>query len=97
MNDIFSLLKALNRPQLLIRAAQCGQVDYNRTRDLRRLLKVNTPPSPGAAIMSLMAHEEDLEEKRMTGDAGYSIARHVEVLIAMIGEARLLRAKLSAH
>jgi hypothetical protein len=96
MNDIFGMLNALNRPKLLIRAARCGQVDYNRTRDLRRLLKVNTPPSPGAAIMRLMAEEEVQEDKRQTGDAGYSLARHVELLIAMMGEAHLLRARLSA-
>ncbi|MGO4917771.1 DUF6477 family protein [Pseudogemmobacter sp. W21_MBD1_M6] len=96
MTDIFGMLNALNRPKLLIRAARCGQVDYNRTRDLRRLLKVNTPPSPGAAIIGLIAVEEVQEEKRQNGDAGYSIARHVDLLIAMMGEAQLLRTRLSA-
>nr|WP_240794063.1 DUF6477 family protein [Pseudorhodobacter turbinis] len=31
------------------------------------------------------------EETRRRGDAGYSIARHVDLLIAMMAELRLLR------
>ena len=89
MNDPVSMLKYIHRPRLLIRAARFGVTEYNRQRDLRRLLKVSTPPSPGQAIMQLMNEESLQEEKRKTGDAGYSITRHVSLLIALMGEARL--------
>ncbi|WP_457649539.1 DUF6477 family protein [Profundibacter sp.] len=92
MNDLTSMLKCLHRPRLLIRAARFGVAEYNRKRDLRRLLKVSVPPSPGRAIVRLMNEESLQEEKRKTGDAGYSITRHVSLLIALMGEARLLGA-----
>jgi hypothetical protein len=39
----------------------------------------------------LISSEERLEETRLSGDATYSIAQHIEVLIALIAEASLLR------
>ncbi|PIE14716.1 MAG: hypothetical protein CSA68_09625 [Rhodobacterales bacterium] len=92
MTDLMSLLKSLQRPRMLIRAARFGISDYNRSRDLRHLLRSAVPPSPGQAIVRLVNEERLLEEKRKAGDASYSITRHVMVLIAMMGEARLLQA-----
>ncbi len=43
MSDIHTLLAELKRPRLLIRAARLGLAQYNRTRDLRRLMR-NAPP-----------------------------------------------------
>jgi len=40
-----------------------------------------------------MAVEGDMEEKRKTGDASYSIARHVELLIALMAEIQILRTR----
>ena len=94
MKDILSLLESLHRPRLLMQAARIGLQDYDRRRFLSRLLRSAVPPGSGAAIASLMQIEARLEARRKTGDAGYSIARHVEVLIALLGEARLLRARL---
>jgi len=93
MTDLMSLLKSLHRPRLLIRAARFGVTDYNRSRDLRRWIKDQGLPSPGQAIARLMNEEGQLEEKRVAGDASYSITRHVDVLIALMGEARLLQAR----
>jgi hypothetical protein len=87
------MLKMLHRPRLLIRAARCGVDDYNRSRHLPRLLHEVSVPGPGQAIMRLMATEKLLNEKRLNDDASYSIMQHVEVLIAMMGEARLLSEK----
>ncbi len=92
MTDILSLLKTLRRPRLLIRAARLGQSDYNRSRDLRRVMKSTTLPSPARAVMSLINREAELEEARKSGAATYSIAQHVDILVAMMGEARLLAA-----
>ena len=39
MSDIHTLLAELKRPRLLIRAARLGLAQYNRTRDLRRLMR----------------------------------------------------------
>lgn len=39
-----------------------------------------------------MEIEAVLEDERKRADAGYSLIRHIDVLIAMVGEARVLRA-----
>lgn len=90
MTDTLSLLKSLHRPRLLIRAARFGQEDYCRDRDLTRILRISRPPAPLNAVDRLIEQEQELEEIRTTGDAGYSPARHVEVLIALMAEARAL-------
>ncbi|MFV2033900.1 MAG: DUF6477 family protein [Halocynthiibacter sp.] len=89
MTDLMSMLKSLHRPRLLIRAARFGLSDYSRDRDLRRIVKQPKLPSPGGAVVTLMSEERLLEDKRQSGDAAYSIARHVEILIALMAEARL--------
>ncbi len=92
MQDLMSMLNALRRPQLLIRAARIGAQDYRRDRHLQRLLGYGTLPRPAAAILRLMEIERMLNDQRREDDAGYSLPRHVDVLIALMGEAQLLRA-----
>ncbi|MBT2132067.1 DUF6477 family protein [Aliiroseovarius lamellibrachiae] len=94
MTDALDLLKTLRRPRLLIRAARFGIVDYNRDRDLKRLMKSASTPTPTRAVDGLMEEEARLEQIRKTGDGAYSVSRHVEVLIALMAEARLLPRKL---
>lgn len=89
MSDFCALLAELRRPRLLMRAARLGLGDYRRDRDLRRL--VGAGASPEVTVPSLMQVEEALEATRLTGDASYSVTRHVDVLIALLAEARLLR------
>lgn len=90
MPSAHDILATLRRPRLLISAARFGLTDYNRTRDLGRLFRASPPPGPTVAISRLIDEEAQLEGTRLSGDAGYSISRHVEVLIALMGEARLL-------
>ena len=90
MTDITTLLANLRRPRLLIRAARFGLTDYNRDRDLKRVMKVPRAPSPAKAVDGLIETEARMEATRKAGDASYSVARHVEVLIALMAEARLL-------
>ncbi len=92
MQDILGMIGALNRPRLLVQAARFGVDDYNRATCLARLLKSLSLPRYGEAILRLLDIEADLNNRRVAGAADYSIARHVEVLIALMGEARLLRA-----
>ena len=89
MTDFRALLADLRRPQLLIRAARFGLSEYRRERDLKRLLD-GQQPSPDRSVPRLLNEEERLEETRKSGDAAYSIARHIEVLIALMAEVRLL-------
>lgn len=92
MSDQMSILRAMRRPRLLIRAARFGLTEYRRERDLARLIHGHRLPSPATALERLMDQEQRLEETRRTGDASYSISRHVDVLIALMAEARLLPA-----
>ncbi|MBI1492149.1 DUF6477 family protein [Halocynthiibacter styelae] len=93
MTDLMTLLNTLRRPRLLIRAARFGLSGYSRERDLTRLIADIRLPGPGRAVTQLVNIEGDMDEKRKTGDATYSIARHIEVLVALMAEIQLLRAR----
>lgn len=88
MSDFRMILANLRRPKLLIRAARCGLQDYSRDRDLRRL--IGAPLRADQTLPRLLDEEERLEQIRKSGGAAYSIARHIEVLIALMAEVRLL-------
>lgn len=90
MTDPMTILSSLRRPRLLIRAARFGLADYRRERDLARLVGGAQAPSPAPALSALLEQEDRLEQTRRRGEAAYSIARHVEVLIALMSEARLI-------
>jgi Family of unknown function (DUF6477) len=90
MHDIRTFLSELRRPRLLVRAARHGLQDYRRERDLTRLVAAAPRQAPEATLDFLVETEERMEATRRAGDASYSIARHIEVLIAMMAEARLL-------
>lgn len=91
MPDFIHALSALRRPRLLIRAARIGAEDYRRNTHLTRLLGEVALPGTDAALTRLMAMEADQEDQRCSGSASYAVARHVEILAAMMAEARLVR------
>ncbi|MEL0435544.1 DUF6477 family protein [Phycobacter sp. K97] len=91
MQDALSRLSSLHRPRLLVRAARIGAATYIRDKTLHRLLGYGTLPKPSAAILKLLDIEFVLNARRLSGDAGYTMARHIDVLIALMGEANLLR------
>lgn len=91
MKDVLSRLHEVRRPGLLIRTARIGAREYRRGTHLLRLIGEAPPASSGAALMQLMELEAEINECRENEWAGYSPARHVDILIAMMGEARLLR------
>ena len=92
MQDILGMIGALNRPKMLVQAARFGVDDYSRGSILPRLFKTLSLPRSGEAILRLLDIEADLNDRRIAAASDYSVARHVEVLIALMGEARLLRA-----
>ncbi|MCB1394700.1 MAG: hypothetical protein H6898_10155 [Rhodobacter sp.] len=88
-------LTAIRRPRLLLRTARHGTLDYNRATDLRRILRLPATPAPGpATVRALIALEAQQEELRTRPphEVGnpWRAARHVEVLIALIAESRLM-------
>ena len=92
MLDLLGMITTLDRPRLLVSAARFGVDDYSRAVHLPRLLQGEVPARTGEAILRLLEVEADVEAQRMAAAADYSAARHVAVLIALMGEARLLRA-----
>ena len=91
MQDIQGRIAGLERPKLLVQAARCGLQEYRREPALDRLLGAGRPRRCGETALCLLEIEADLDGQRRADQAGYSIARHVDVLIALMGEARLLR------
>lgn len=91
MKDVIAMLQDIRRPRLLIQAARIGSENYQPSTHLPRILGYGTKVLGARALMQLVEMESDLDEKRRAGDATYNVSRHVDVLCAMMGEARLLR------
>lgn len=91
MQDVLTFLETLTRPRLLIRAARIGAQDYQRDTRLCLMLGLIKSPSAVAVLSKLIELEATLDDQRRAADAAYSARQHVDVLIAMMGEARLLR------
>lgn len=92
MQDILSTLNGLRRPPLLVRAARIGLPDYRREIHLRHHLGYGPLPQGAAALALLIEIEAGLERARQARATEYSVARHVDVLIAMMAEAQRVRA-----
>jgi hypothetical protein len=88
MTDYMTTVQQLQRPKMLIHAARMGMTDYRRERDLRRLGHMSV--SPELALPHLLQAEEQAEDKRRRGDMGYSPLQHIDLLIAVLAELRLL-------
>ena len=92
MSEILHRLDQLRRPRLLIRAARIGAEEYRRDVPLPRLLGHGALPRHITALSRLMEIEAALNDSRRADAADYSAIRHVEVMIAVIAESRVLRA-----
>ena len=92
---LFDTLSTLRRPRLLMQTARHGLREYERSRDLRRIMRLPAAPAPGVAcVRQLLALEAEIEatRRRQSTDPGapWRPARHVEVLIALLAESALL-------
>jgi len=91
MNTILKSLDSLCRPRLLIRAARYGMLEYNRCAHLKRHLGYGPLPRSGPALLRLIEIETGVNDQRRSRTASYSASYHVDLLIAMMGEAQILR------
>jgi len=92
MQDILSRAAQLKRPRLLARAGRIGADDYRRETHLPSVLGTSRLPRSGAAVMKLLEMETTLNEQRLADASDYLLHEHIQVLIALIGETRILRA-----
>lgn len=90
MTDLHSHLAQLRRPRLLIRAARFGLAEYRRTPALRRLFAQTGVRTAEQIVGLLLRREADMDDRRRAGDPAYGVAAHVETLIALMAESRLL-------
>jgi len=98
---LLDAMRQTHRPKLLLRTARIGLQDYDRTRDLKRVLRLPATPVPGPATMAALLDLESLHEARRTrvpSELGnpWRAARHIEVLMALMAEARLMDQVLPA-
>lgn len=96
MSSLLHIINRLSRPKVLIRAARIGATEFRRERDLKRVLRTQNLPRPENGLPRLLALEEELETTRKTELAAYNVTRHVEVLTALLAEAKLLPRTLTA-
>jgi hypothetical protein len=94
MLDLLGMISALERPRLLVRTARFGLGGYDRARCLSRLIDAPGPLRTGEIILRLIEAEATQEDLRLARVAAYKPRRHLEVLIALLAEARTLRESL---
>ncbi|WP_171237483.1 DUF6477 family protein [Ruegeria sp. HKCCA5763] len=92
MQDLMTMITTLRRPRMLTRAAKFGAQDYNRDRHLQRILGYGSLPGSGQALLRLIEMEKEVDAQRKDDDAAYSLVRHLDLLIALLGEAQLYQA-----
>ena len=92
MQDALTILHKLRRPKMLMRAAQIGVAEYKRVAHLPRLLGYGRMPKQSEAILKLIEIEKNLKALRKAGESADNMLRHIDVMIAIVGEARDLRA-----
>lgn len=80
-----SMAKSLTRPKLLARAARTAAKAYRRTRDCPRAV---IAASEGEILPALAAEEERQEAARRAKSPAYRPAGHVQILAALLAEAR---------
>ncbi len=95
MLDIMGLVGQVKRPTLLAQAAKQGAENYKRHRLLKKILKTESLPRSGEALVRLIEVEAGQNAARVGRAAEYDVAAHVETLIAIVGEAALYRAASS--
>lgn len=83
------ILPRLRRPRLLMSAARYGLSRYNREWILSRIFDGAAPVPGRVCLDGLVEREAAHDRARRAGEATYSIAEHVEVLTALLAEARL--------
>ena len=86
MEDLISFISTLKRPSLSVRAARFANADYKRKHSLRRLFPGEALTCQEDILPRLVEIEAQLEGLRKMGIAGYSPARHIEVLAAIMAE-----------
>jgi hypothetical protein len=89
MSNRLNTLSSLTRPKLLLHAARLAVQDYQRQSALLRILGETVTADDPDVFTQLFQHENELNDKRKSGDATYSVARHVLALTALIGEAQV--------
>ena len=94
MQDILTRLRGIHRPAILVQAGTIGARNYRRGPALRRILGKAPPPRSAVVLVQLIDIEADLNARRKKTDAGYNLVRHIEVMIALIAEAAILRETL---
>jgi len=95
MTHLESLLHALKRPKLLIKAARIGAKKYRRKYHLKALVAAQKGKDNEAFLKALLEQENDLEWDRQSGSAEYNVRKHITLLSALIAEAKLQATPLS--
>lgn len=93
--DILQRMNRLKRPPILVRAAKEGALSYRRDTHLKRYFGEVPPMQSKDLLGRLLNLEDQSNDQRLAETADYSVTRHVDILIAVIGEAQIFRASQS--
>lgn len=90
MNRLLIQVQNLKRPRILVQAAKVGAQHYQRKRYLRDHFGSAAPGTASNFVQELLAKENLHNQQRIEKSAHYRAGQHLEVMIALIAEAKLL-------
>lgn len=85
----------MSRPKILVTSAQFGARRYRRARDLPGAIPGLLARADAQILPELVAAEQRCEEERRARSAAYRPGRHVQILAALLAEARSLPEKVA--
>ncbi|MEO0358897.1 MAG: DUF6477 family protein [Pseudomonadota bacterium] len=88
MSDPSHALMRLHRPKLLIQAARAAIGLAPGDTVVRRAFRGVVPRHPSQAFRLMLDIELELNTQRKTGQSGYALARHIDVVAALLTLAR---------
>jgi len=85
------ILNAKRRPKILLSAVRQACKFYSRDRDLSKIIHTIGRIDSTRLSERLLDKEECLDQARRTGCASYNLSKHIQVLVALVEEIKLIK------
>ncbi len=86
MKSYRDTLKMLNRPKILVRAAQSGMAFYRRDILFQQIPSLAARTTTENLVEQLFAREDTLNRQRVDNDIDYDVRKHILILTALLME-----------
>lgn len=85
------VLNSKRRPKILLKAVGQACKLYSRDRDLSKIIHTTGRIDSTRLSERLLDREECLDQARRTGCASYNLGKHIQILVALVEEIKLIK------